>query len=193
MLGNLIAAGVAAAVTYFELDQVFSFPKKSPGRWGIRLVSGAFVLVNAGLAFALYALLHRASILSDVDAWLGGLLVGAGYLSLVRLKFATVNDQPFGFEFFYDLAKKYAYRRINRRVIEARQTAAKQLADQTSLADLVTKAKMNISLDSLLDEEEQSEAKAWILRVVDDGEVAEDEKKLILADFVLSGSRSAHA
>jgi hypothetical protein len=29
--------------------------------------------------------------------------------------------------------------------------------------------------------------------VVDDGEVAEDEKKLILADFVLSGSRSAHA
>jgi|GEM_PF-2917301 len=143
MLGPLIAAGVAGAVTYLEMDQVFFVPKKSPGRWGIRAAWASFVLTNSLLAIALYAILHKAGALSDLDAWARGLLIGAAYLSLVRLKFATLNEQSFGFEFFYELAKKFAYKRINRRVIE-------------------------------------------------DDRTPDDEKRLILADFILSGSRAGH-
>jgi hypothetical protein len=192
MLGQLIAAGVAGAATYLELDQVFFVPKKSPGRWGIRMIVAAFVLANALLALALYALLNEAAILSSVDIWVRGLLIGAGYLSLVRLKFATLNEQPFGFEFFYDLARTFAYTRINRRVIDARHAGARQLASETSLVDLIEKANFNTSYDSLLTKQEQSEAKAWILRVIEDRETEEGEKKLILADFIQSGSRAGH-
>lgn len=192
MFGWLIAAGVAGAVTYFEIDRIFLIPKGSPGRWAIRADVAAFVLVNSLLALALYALLNKAGILASIETWLRGLLIGAGYLSLVRLKFATVNEQPFGFEFFYDLAKEFAYRRINRRVIDARTAAAKKHGQNRSLADLATEANSHTNFDSLLSEEEKSEAKAWILRVITDDETEEGEKKLILADFIRSGSRTGH-
>lgn len=192
MIGPLIAAGVAGAVTYLELDQVFTIPKNSTGRWTIRASIAAYILVNSLLAVALYRLLDQAAILESVDTWVRGLLIGAGYLSLVRLKFATLNDQPFGFEYFFELARTYAYTRINRRVSVAREDRAQKLAGETSLPDLITKANAKTGFDSLSTPDEQSEAKAWILRVIRDDETTEDEKKLILADFIESGSRSGH-
>ena len=192
MLGALLAAGVAGGVTYLELDQVFTVPKKSRGRWGIRATTAAFILVNALLAVALYQLLNRAAILASVDVWVRGLLIGAGYLSLIRLKFATLNDQPFGFEYFYELARRFSYTRINRRVVDARLDAAGDLAANTPIADLVSQAKGKTNFDSLLTPDEQNEVKAWILRVIKDKDATEEEKKLILADFILSGSRSGH-
>lgn len=192
MLGTLIAAGVAGAVTYLELDQVFFIPKKSPGRWAIRGAMAAFVLVNCLLAIALYRLLNQAAILASVDEWVRGLLIGAGYLSLVRLKFATLNEQPFGFEYFYELAKKFAYTRINRRVGDARFDVAKQLANDTPLHELASQANAKTNFDSLLELEEKKEVKQWILRVLEDNETEENDKKLALADFIKSGSRSGH-
>ncbi len=193
MVGPLVAAGIAGAVTYLELDQVFTVPKESTGRWAIRASIAAYILINCLLAVALYRLLNQAAILQSVDTWLRGLLIGAGYLSLVRLKFATLNGQPFGFEYFFELARTYAYTRINRRVGDAREDAATKLANETSLPDLVTQAKAKTGFDSLLTPDEQNETKAWILRVIDDDETSEFEQKLILADFIKSGSRSGHA
>ena len=116
MSGVLIAAGVAGLATYLEIDQNFVFPKNAPRRAEIWTVTAAFVLANALLAIGLYALLSKAEIFATAETWIRGLLVGAGYLSLVRLKFATVNGQPFGFEYFFDLARDYAYKRIRRAV-----------------------------------------------------------------------------
>lgn len=192
MIGPLVAAGIAGAVTYLELDQVFTVPKESTGRWAIRASIVAYILVNCLLAVALYRLLNQAAILQSVDTWLRGLLIGAGYLSLVRLKFATLNDQPFGFEYFFELARTYAYTRINRRVSDAREEEATELANETTLPNLIRQAKAKTGFDSLLTPDEQSEAKAWILRVINDDETSEFEKKLILADFIKSGSRSGH-
>jgi hypothetical protein len=192
MVGQLVAAGVAGTVTYLEMDQVFFVPKKSKGRLGIWLVSAGFVLVNAGLAVGLYAAISSAGGLTDLEPWVRGLIVGASYLGLVRLKFATLNDQSFGFEFFYDLAKDFAYVRINRRVKEARQAAAEKLANEKSLADLAADANLATTYDSLLSQKEQREAKAWILRVIEDDQTPENEKRLILADFIQSGSRAGH-
>jgi hypothetical protein len=188
-MGGLVAAITAGIVTYLEVDQVFSIPAGSPGRWGTRAIIGAFVVLNGILAFGLYALLNHASALSGVEEWLAGLLVGAGYLSLVRLKFATVNDQPFGFEFFYDQARDFAYSRINRRVIESRKEAAEKRADGASLANLIEDANMQVQLDSLLSAEGQVEVKAWILEVVK-SPATEKEKKILIADFLCSGSRT---
>lgn len=189
MLGGGVAAITAGIVTYLEINQVFSIPPDSPGRWGIRRVMGGFILLNGLLAFALYALLNKASVLSGVDEVLGGLLVGAGYLSLVRLKFATVNEQPFGFEFFYDLAQSHAYALINRRVIKSRKEAAKAKAAGASLADLIGEANLQIQVDSLLSPEGKVEVKAWILEVYE-SPASEEEKKLLIADFICSGSWS---
>jgi hypothetical protein len=185
-MGGLITAVVAGIVTYLEVDQVFSIPAGSPGRWGTRGIIACFVGLNCILAVGLYALLRHASALSGVEEWLSGLLVGAGYLSLVRLKFATVNNQPFGFEFFYDQAQRFAYKRINRRVIESRKEAAETRAQGNLLAKLVEDANVQVQLDSLLSQAEQLEVKAWILEVVK-SPASEEEKKLLIADFLCSG------
>jgi len=191
MLGALIAAGVAGLATFLEVDQAFTFPRKAPRRTEIWLLTLAFALVNAVLAIGLYALLSKAAIFASAETWVRGLLVGAGYLSLVRLKFATVNGQPFGFEYFFDLARDYAYKRIRRRVGEARLAAATKYAAARSLADLIEAATLQ-PLFNEHDSDQQAEIKAWILRVAEDNAATEEAKKLMLADFILCGSRTSH-
>jgi hypothetical protein len=191
MLGVLIAAGVAGLATFLEIDQTFTFPRKSSKRAEIWAMTLLFVLANAILAMGLYALLSKAAIFASAETWVRGLLVGAGYLSLVRLKFATVNGQPFGFEYFFDLARDYAYKRIRRRVGEARLDAATNYAAARSLADLIEEAN-NHTLFNQHDPDEQGETKAWILRVAEDDGATEGAKKLMLADFILCGSRASH-
>ncbi|HEX7058843.1 MAG TPA: hypothetical protein VF176_03245 [Solirubrobacterales bacterium] len=193
MLAYLLAAGVAGTVTYLEMDQIFTIPDRSPGRWVIRRAMAVFVLLNAGLAIALYALLTEAGFLDSINPVLRGLLVGAGYLSLVRLKFATVEEIPFGFEYFYNLAKRSAYARINRRVIDARDKANSELVETTPFDELVIRATSRSTLDMLASDEERDEAKDWVLRVINDDRTQEIEKKLVLADFILSGSRAGHS
>lgn len=188
-MGQVVAALVAGIVTYLEMDKVFFVPRKSPGRWSIWGISAVFVLVNAGLATALFALVGRAGLLTDVEPWLLGLIVGASYLGLVRSKFATFNGQAFGFEYLYELAKESAYVRLNRRVKDARRVAAEALAEEKTLAELTTTANFNVSSDSLASEIEKQEVKAWILRLLGDGGASEPEKRLLLADYILSGNR----
>jgi hypothetical protein len=108
MFPYLIAAGVAGVVTFLEMDRVFKIPRGSPVRWRIRGAMGGFVAVNSILAVALYALVIEAGFLEGTNDNLRAVLVGTSYLGLVRLKFATVEGQPFGFEYFYELAKDSA-------------------------------------------------------------------------------------
>lgn len=68
-----------------------------------------------------------------------------------------------------------------------------KLAEGMSLADLVVKATSHSTLDSLASEEEKLEAKAWILRVIEDTQTDELQKKLVLADFINFGSRDGHS
>jgi hypothetical protein len=185
-----MAAIAAGAVTYLEMDKVFFVPRRSPGRWGIWGISAAFVLGNAGLAVALYALVVHAHVLADVESWLLGLMVGASYLGLVRSKFATLNGQAFGFEYLYELAKEFAYVRLNRRVKEARRVAAERLANEKTLSELVAAANFHAGSDSLTSYAEKQETKSWILRLIDDSTTPDSEKRIFLADYVLSGKHA---
>jgi hypothetical protein len=186
-LGQALAAAAAGIVTYLEMDKVFFVPRQSPGRWAIWGISLLFVAGNSALAIALYALVVHAGILQDVERWLLGLMVGASYLGLVRSKFATLNGQAFGFEYLYELAKEFAYVRLNRRVKEARRAGAEKLANKKSLSELVVEANFHAGSDSLTSEKEKKEIKAWILRVIGDIATPDSEKRLVLADYILSG------
>lgn len=79
--------------------------------------------------------------------------------------------------------------RLNRRVKDARRVAAEALAEEKTLAELTTTANFNVSSDSLASEMEKQEVKAWILRLLDDSGASEPQKRLLLADYILSGNR----
>jgi hypothetical protein len=173
------------------MDKVFSIPPKAEGRWAIWGLMAAFVLANAGLSAVLYGLVKHAQVLPSWKPWQLGFVIGAGYLGLVRSKFATFDGQPFGFEYLYDLGKGFAYIRVNRRVTAARAAAVQKKATE-NLADLVAEARLAVSSDSLLEERPRKEAKEWILRVLRDKKTTDDEKKLALADLILFGNRAGH-
>jgi hypothetical protein len=60
-----------------------------------------------------------------------------------------------------------------------------------SLEVLGSRAKLSIEQDSLLNPDDKRTAKAWLLRVLQDSNSSDLDKRLTLADFILSGQRSS--
>jgi len=137
----LLAALIAGALTYFDLDTVFDEPP--PLRWGpwfrLAIPWWGFVLTNAVLAVALYFVLKEMAYFKDIDPWLNALYVGLGYPALVRLKFTTVSLNgkaiPIGVDAVYEGLKEFVHKRINRVIREWRMEQIGSLA-QSEMAVL---------------------------------------------------------
>src|SRR5207302_7529757 len=118
-----IAGIVAAVLTLFDLDRTFYIP--STVRWKVvlNLWWWGFVITNGILAGLLYALLHDQPPLQNTAEPVRAILVGLGYLALVRLKFTTFTvqgqDVALGLEPAYEGAKEYFFKRINRIALDA--------------------------------------------------------------------------
>ena len=122
-------------------------------------------------------------------------LVGIGYLTVIRAKVATFDvqgkDVPFGLEFFYEQAKGFVYKRINRIAKAARYEETTKLATEVSLVELGTRAKLNVEQDGLLSLEDKRVAKTWIVKVLGDANTSDFDKRAALANYILSGERSS--
>ncbi|HKP88780.1 MAG TPA: hypothetical protein VJT75_02280 [Thermoleophilaceae bacterium] len=185
-----LAGIVACFVTYFELDRQFYVPEVADKKRLLRALWWAFVVANGLLAAALYGVFTDAHGLEDVNPWVKGALVGVGYLGLARLKFATVQygeeEVPFGFEFFYESAKHSVYKRINRIAQRARTREALAYANAHTLAQLVTEAKLQVTQDQLLNDDDKKRLKGWILALANKGGDDLDDRAA-LADYIKSG------
>ena len=124
------------------------------------------VIANGALAAALFGLLGDVEGLRPRSPELRAFAIGIGYLALIRLKFTTFNfhenEVPFGIEAFYEAAKTYAYKRINRIAKDARYAETQALASSASLADLASRARLSIEQDMLIDFEEKRRRKDWL-------------------------------
>lgn len=193
-MGEMVAGFAAAALTLFDLDITFYIPKSFHRKLALYAWSAGFILANAGMAIALYKTFHDLDLLAETsEAW-RGFAIGFGYSALARLKFTNLTiaerNIPFGIELFYEGAKSFVYRRINRIAKDARYTETEKLANATTLRELGVRARLAIEQDALLSPVDRAESKKWLLRVLKDAESDEGEKKLLLANFVLSGQRA---
>jgi hypothetical protein len=189
----IIAGLVATLLTFFDLDRTFYIPSKTQEKTQLRVWLLSFPLANGILASLLYTVVGGMEGFSGVPKWLASLIVGVGYLAIVRLKLATVKVQdqevPLGIELFYDAAKEFVYRRVNRIAMKARYEETIELAQQVSLSDLAGRAKLSVEQDALLTPQERIVAKAWIVQIIKDTETDEMDKRKTLANYVLSGQR----
>ena len=96
---------------------------------------------------------------------------------------------PLGPEALYEGAKGMVYRRINRITKAARFSETNELAKAETLDTLVSRAKLSVNQDALLSLDEKSRALIWILTLLEDKESTDEDKRLALADFLLSGQR----
>jgi hypothetical protein len=190
----LVTAGVAGALTLLDLDRTFYVPPRPSERAKLYSWWWGFVILNAGIAVVIYFALRDIDPFKSMNRWLYGTIIGLGYLALIRLKFSTFNfqgkDVPFGFEAFYDAAKAFAYKRINRIAKAERDRETRKLSDETELAELARRVRLSINQDALLDIEERESAKKWLLDVLNDQASSDVEKKDSFAIYILAGVTS---
>lgn len=190
-----VAGVTAALLSLFDLDRTFYVPAKTQRKLGLYSWWWGFILANGVLAAGLYGILGEVEALGGMPPLLRAIIIGIAYLALIRAKFTTFNiqgrDVPFGLEAFYEAGKQFVYRRINRIAKEARYEETAELANTLSLEELGSRAKLSIEQDSLLSTEDKRTAKAWLLRVLQDPNSSDLDKRLTLADFILSGQRSS--
>jgi hypothetical protein len=188
---TLVAGATAALLTLFDLDRTFYVPSKANRKFALYCWWFSFILINGLLAVLLFFILKDIEAFKEINAWLKAVVIGVGYLALVRLKFATFNfqgkDVPFGLEAFYDAGKNYVFRRINTIAIQARRDETNELANSETLEKLAQDAKFFIEADSLLTAEERRERKTWLVKVLQDANISKLEKKITLANYIKSG------
>lgn len=189
------AAGVTAALlTLFDLDRTFYIPSASRARWELRAWWWGFVLANGALSILLFGAVGATTAFENIPPLFKGILVGGGYLALVRSKFATISiqgkDIPLGIEALYEGARGFVFRRINRIAQEERIRETTSLADEKSLEKLVAECRTVIEVNQIMTGEEKRLARAWILKVIEDAGSDDAEKRRTLANFRLSGQQS---
>lgn len=191
----IIAGVTAALLTYFDLDRTFYIPEKTRQKFELYAWLLGFPLANGLLAIAFYFALEDDAMLQSLSPWLRSLTIGFGYLAFVRLKISTLEvgneEVPLGPELFYETARNFVYRRINRIAKSARYEETTALASSLSLGEIVRRARLSIDQDALLNPQEKTDAREWVSKILEDPKTNEEDKRLALADYVLSERRSA--
>ena len=190
-----IAGLTASLLTLFDLDRTFYIPLKTPRKVALYAWWWGFIIANGAIAAALDKIFGNIESLRALDPWLRAVLIGVSYLAIIRAKFTTFSyqgkDVPFGLEALYEGAKGFVYKRINSIAKAARYEETTEHAGKFDLAELASRAKLDIEQDQLLTPEDKIRAKAWILSVLKDDAANDFDKRAALADFILSGQRSS--
>ncbi len=186
-----VTGTTAALLTLFDLDRTFYVPKRVQRKLALYSWWVGFILINGAMAVLLYSILGNVEALKDVNSYLKAVIFGIGYLALIRLKFATFNYQgspvPFGIEAFYEAGKGFIFRRINSIAIQARREETTELANSSTVKELAGEAKFSIEADALISTEDKRSRMIWLLKILQDASVLEEDKKIILANYIKSG------
>lgn len=191
----IIAGITAVLLTFFDLDRTFYIPSKTQQRFQLYAWLLGFPLSNGVLAVGVYFAFVNEPALKGFSPWLRAFFLGIGYLAVVRLKVITLKvenkEVPLGPELFYESARSFVYKRINRITKQARYEETTALASTATLTQLSTRAKLSIDQDALLSPLEKTDAKQWVTKLMDDAKTSEEEKRLVLADYILSERRNS--
>lgn len=177
LTGSIIAAVSAAIPTLLDLDERFRNVGSWSNRARIQFWWWGFVGLNAALAGGLYLAVEGNDALKSQPTWMRGVIVGLGFLSLMRQKFGTVSGQSVGIENLYERIRRVFYRRL-------------ELAEQQVIAETVVRLVANSDLARLrqrarvwaatLPPEQKDRWLQWLQRVEADS-VTDDEKCTVLA------------
>ncbi len=187
---TLLTGATAAFITLFDLDRTFYVPSKLQRKAALYGWWFSFIIINGLLAVLLLLLIGNYAPFKDMDGWLKAVVIGIGYLALVRLKFATFSFQgtevPFGIEAFYDAGKGFVFRRINDIAIEARNNETEELANSQTVDILAQRTKLAIANDALLTPVEKQQRTVWLVKIFQDANIVDMEKKIMFANYIKS-------
>ena len=187
-----VTAVITIAITFFDLVSTFSTGapsarqlNKSGWWWG-------FLFANGVLSVLLWMFLQRYPPFRSWNPWAFSLAIGLAYPAFARLKFATVtlNEQQvsIGLEGLYDGAREYVYARINESLRIRRTAKAQALMVGHDVKSLGRKVRFDIEFDSLSSVDEKAARLKWLLNVVKDDSIDDEDKKQFLAIALINGA-----
>lgn len=194
-MNPIIAFALSSTLTCLDLDRIFNIPGSTAQKAKLYAWWWGFVLVNGCLAAVLFLAIRDTEPLRSLNQTLLAAATGLTYLAIIRSKFSTFSlgtqEVPFGLEAFYNAGRDAAFRRINAIARSARETAVLELSDSSSLEQLARRTRNAIENDALLSPVEQGAAKQWLLSVLGDGKMTDEEKRDALSRFILFGGHIA--
>jgi hypothetical protein len=187
----LVAGLAAGLLTLFDLDRTFYVPAAVSEKRRLYAWWWGFIVANGLLAAASMNLVSDLDTFKHMAPGWRALAVATAYMAVIRAKLTTFKvegkEVPFGLELLYEGAKDFVYKRINSVAVHARYEETMALAKKESLVDLATQAKLRIEQDALVGQPDRARMKAWVLKVIEDTSASELDKKLALANYILSG------
>ena len=182
LIGAVIAAVSAAMPTLLDLDERFQSAGSWTNRAKVQIWWWGFVLVNAALAAGLYLAVESNDALKVQPVWMRGVIVGLGFLSLLRQKFGTVSGQAVGIENLYERVKRVFYRRLE---VAEQQVIAEAVSRLLSdpMNDLPRLRQRARVWAATLPLERKGKWLEWLQRV-DSDYVSDDDKRTVLATAI---------
>lgn len=191
----IITGAIVALLTLLDLDQKFHIPSNTQKKILLYSWWWGFILANAILSSLFYCAVadFDALNLKNIQPAFRAIIVGLGYLALLRAKLTTFKVQdkeiPLGIELVYEGTKSFVYKRINRIAKIARIQETREYIQNHSLTELEQEAKLGIDQDALLTNKEKKDLRDWIDKVIKDLNSSDQDKRITLATFILSGQR----
>lgn len=166
-------------------------PEASQTRKSIRGSVFLFIGINGLLSVLFYFLFVTNEALSDWSPIWKASALGVAYPALIRSKFATLTidrkDIPLGLDLYYEKIRKSFYKKIDKLMQDEEYALVVELADNNSLAELLQKARFNISGSLSQSSAEKEACNHWCSKVEDDQSAPQQQKKIYLANFILYG------
>lgn len=189
----ILAVCVTCALTWLEIDQTLYVPPNTQRRGFIRLCILTFIAVNGLLSAGLYFLFVDNPGLQGFSPPFRAIGLGLAYPAIVRVKFTTLKienkEVSVGLDAIYENIKHSLYKRIRRIVREAEFQEVKEYASRYDLNYLLERARFEMDRDLSLNSAERENTKNWLIKLENDTNSGMEEKKIYLADFILSGRR----
>lgn len=188
-----VAAGlVAGIVSAIDLERDLYIPRRRPPLSGAALAAG-FVTLHVVLAVLLVWSRVGGDFVNQLSAPLRGLVLGIGYLAVLRSKIYTLHtakgEIDVGPEEVYDKLRGFFYSRILEAVRPARIAELAEYAVARTLEQLGLEARLRIDDDPLRDADAKMIDKKWLLDTLEDAHATPAAQKEAIANFVLTGRR----
>lgn len=180
---GIFAAAISGAIPpLLDLDERFRY-LTGEARMRVRQWWWGFVGLNGALAGSFYIYVVDTTYLTSLPSVLRGLLVGVGFLSLARQKFATAGAEPIGIETLYNRARAAVYRRLEDIERDEIDRILVQEAERLSLDELVLKAERVVAR-TRLDRGEKQRWREWIRMAANDQTVSEKMRRQSVAMMI---------
>ncbi len=189
----IVTCFVSCALTWLEIDQTLYVPSLVKKRVFIRTCVWIFIGINGLLSIGLYFILVDNQALASFNNSFKSILLGLAYPALARIKFTTlkINDKEIsvGLDLVYESIKNSFYKRIRRVVRDAEYEEVVEYAQKNTLEYLQNYARFSIDRNLSMSAAQKENDLNWCKRLEDDNDATEANKKMYLADFILSGRR----